>query len=484
MEEDRLIIMPMSTVESSNAGSTDQSTTHVRDQQPRVVLRAVVTIVTHFVVDVFSFVGVALLPLLAVMLDLRTEQKALLLALGSLFSGAIQPVVAWASDKFDTRVLGTLGFVVAVLCIGNLGMSRNFTELAILYCLGAVGIGAFHPPAAAIVGHLGGSKRSLLVAIFFLAGMTGGIVGNVFTPKFVAMMTPMTETGPDTVSGVLSLRWFIPVGLVCAVFLAMAIHNVGHRHIEAVDHHVSWDKAERKQRWFAVWVLYIANMLRFSVNMALVYLLVEWTGGVVLAQNGATEMSKELGIKASQLNGILQASMQVGMGGIGILLGFTLAARFEKLMFVALPILGSVALFMIPRADLIAEGAQVPVAIFATILTGVGFGAVIPVSISLAQRLLPHRTSLASGLMLGGAWMLAFSGPLFAELVQKGFANKPSTPDFVLDAIGSLPESVSVPLLEGMGLDAGFTATAIVLFFAGLIALLLPHKLIVRVAKH
>jgi MFS family permease len=469
-------------IDESQTGSGHQES-HAHDPGGSKY-RAAVTIGTHFVVDVFSFVGVSLLPLLAVMLDLRTEQKALLLALGSLSSGAVQPVVAWASDKFDTRALGTIGFVIAVLCIGNLGMARTFDQLVILYCLGAMGIGAFHPPAAAIVGHLGGSKRSIFVAIFFLAGMTGGIVGNIFTPKFVALMTPQLETGPDTVSGVLALRWFIPIGLLCALFLAMSIHKVGHRHDGASEHHVSWTPKERKQRWFTVWVLYLTNMLRFSVNMALIYLLVEWTERTVLANNDAGTMTSALGIKASQLNGMLQASMQVGMGGVGILLGFTLVARFEKLMFVVLPMLGAAALFLIPRAGLIFNGADVPVAILATILTGVGFGAVIPVSISLAQRLLPHRTSMASGLMLGGAWMLAFVGPIFAELVHKGVASKPHTPGFVLDAIGSLPDSVSEPLLSGFGLDSAFTATAIVLFLAGMIALLLPHKLIVEVAKH
>jgi MFS family permease len=447
-------------------------------------LRAAATIFIHFVVDVFSFVGVALLPLLAVMLDLRTEQKALLLALGSLCSGAVQPLVAWASDRYDSRAFGTVGFVVAILCISNLGMARNFTELTLLYCVGAMGIGAFHPPAAATVGHLGGSKRSMYIALFFLAGMLGGVVGNVFTPKYVAMMTPMIDQVPDTTAGLRSLLWFIPIGLVCALFLAFAIHKVGHRHDHANHHHVSWDRAERRQRWFALWVLYIANMLRFSVNMALIYLLVEWTGQVVLRENNAVLMNEELGIEASQLNGILQASMQVGMGGAGILLGILLSARFEKFMFVVLPMLGSLALFMIPRTEMISESAVVPFAIFATILTGVGFGAVIPVSISLAQRLLPHRTSLASGLMLGGAWMLAFVGPLFAELVHKGLATKPNTPDWVMSFVESLPEPISSPLIEGMGLAAGFSATAIVLFGAGLIALLLPHKLIVRVAKH
>jgi len=447
------------------------------------VYRAAATIGTHFVVDFFSFIGVSLLPLLAVMLDLRTDQKALLLALGSLCSGAVQPVVAWASDRFDNRAIGTMGFVVAVLSIANLGMAHSFNQLVVLYCVGAMGIGAFHPPAAATVGHLGGSRRSLLVAIFFLAGMAGGIVGNVFTPRFVSMMTPQLADGPDTVAGVLSLRWFIPIGLLCALMLGMAIHKVGHRHAKAATEHIEWDARERRGRWFAVWVLYITNTLRFSVNMALVYLLVEWTGRVVLARNDAGVMSKELGMQASQLNGILQASMQVGMGGIGILLGFTLAARFEKLMFVVLPMLGSLALFMIPRASLIGDGVEVPIGVLATVLTGVGFGAVIPVSIAMAQRLLPHRTSLASGLMMGGAWMLAFSGPLFAELVEKGFANKPHTPGFIINAVEALPDSISTPLMNGMGLDSAFTATAIVLFLAGVIALLLPHKLIVRVSK-
>ena len=450
-------------------------------------LRAGVTIVTHFVVDLFSFVGVALLPLFAVLLEIPTEKKALLLGLGSLFSGAIQPVVAWASDRYDTRALGTLGFVVAVLCIGNLGMAQNYTQFAILYCLGAAGIGAYHPPAAAIVGHLGGSKRSMLIAVFFLAGMCGGIAGNVFTPRFVEWMTP-TLGGPlggtpDSQAGVLALRWFIPIGLAFAALLAYSIHKVGHRHDNAKDHHVSWDRSERRQRWFAVGVLYVANMMRFSVNMALVYLLVEWTGQTVLARNNAAEMSAELGIEASQLNGMLQASMQVGMGSFGILLGFLLSARFEKLAFVGLPMLGAIAMFMIPRSAMIGDGIEVPFAIFATVLTGVGFGAVIPVSISLAQRLLPHRTSLASGLMLGGAWMLAFVGPIFAEIVQNGLADKPHTPGFVVRIIELFPESLASGIMGGMGLNAAFTATAGVLFSAGLMAMLLPHKLIVEVAK-
>ncbi len=449
----------------------------------RPVARAAVAIGTHFMVDVFSFVGVSLLPLFAVTLHLRTEQKALLLGLGSLCSGAVQPLVAWASDRYDSRAIGTAGMLVAVVCISALGLARDFPMLALLYALGAAGVGAFHPPAAAAVGRLGASRRSRYVAFFFLAGMIGGMVGNIAIPRFVAVMTPVTEHGPAPEVGLRSLLWFMPIGLLGAYFLARSIHGVGHRHHAAAQGHASWDRAQRRRRWGAVFVLYLTNMLRFSVNMALVYLLVEWTDHVVLRRGGATAMTDALGIQASQLNGIMQASMQVGMGAMGIALGLMLAARFEKLAFVALPMLGSVALFMIPRAETMAPGMTVPVAIAATILTGVGFGAVIPVSISLAQRLLPHRTSLASGLMLGGAWMLAFCGPILAELIHKGLGEKPDAPGILLDLLHALPEPLGRPLIEGMGLTAAFTATAIALFFAGAIALLLPHDLILSVAK-
>ena len=446
-------------------------------------LRAAVTICTHFIVDVFSFVGIALLPMLAVLLEIRPEQKALLLALGSVASGVIQPIVAWASDRYDSRALGTIGFVIAVLCIGNLGMARDFTELAILYSIGAMGIGAFHPPAAATVGQLGGVKRSKYVAIFFLAGMVGGIVGNVFTPMYVDWMTPEKLNAESSKDGLLAIRWFIPIGLIAALFLAMAIHKAGHRHHGAHLHKSSWDRSEHRKRWIGVWVLYASNVLRFTTNMALVYLFTEWASRFVLAKHSALELTEQFGIEASQINGSLQASMQVGMGGGGITLGFILAARFEKAVFILLPMLGAIAIAMIPQLSSMDPSVSRWVVMGAAVLSGVGFGAAIPVSLSLSQRLLPHRTSLVSGLMLGGAWMLSFLGPMGAEVVQNGLNAKPNVPSFVIDLVNMLPENTAQRVMEGFGLDSAFMVTACLLAVSGLVAVFLPHRLIVQSAS-
>lgn len=419
--------------------------------RPRV--RAMATIGTHFVIDAFSFVIIALLPLLVVTLSLETRQKALLLGIGSVASGLIQPLVAWLSDRFDTRALGTLGLLVAVLAISHVGVVGSFWQLAVLFGVGAAGVGAFHPPAAAAVGRLAGARRSRYLALFFLFGMLGGMVGNVFTPRFVEAAARAGDGPIDIQRGLDALRWMMIPGLLCVAVLAVSIHRVGHRSHGPGGAHASWDRAELHARWGAVAVLYVSNMLRFTVNMALVYLFSEWAQRQTLQAAGAAAMNEALGARASELNGLLQGAMQVGMGGGGLVLGFLLASRFEKTVFWLIPTLGAVAIGAISLTD--GAAWAVPLALTGSVLAGAGFGACVPISMGLAQRMLPHRTSLASGLMLGGAWAFAFVGPLTAEWVQNG-------------------------LMGGLGLDAAFYVTAAALFVAGLITLALPRDLMAR----
>ncbi len=445
--------------------------------------RAGVTIGAHSVTDFFSFMAVSLIPLLTARLDLTTGQVALLLGLGSVTSGLVQPLVAWASDKLDTRSLGTLGLFVAVVCVSLIGRARSFEVLMLLHGAGAAGIGAFHPPAAAAVGQLSGARRSLGVAVFFLAGMLGGVGGNVFTPRIVDAFAGSDAPGAID-HGLASLAWMMIPGVLAVGALAWAIHAIPHRHHDAREHHGRLSKGERRGRWGAVGVLYAANVLRFSVNMALVYLFTQWASEHTLDKLAAGELTKATGLKASALNGPLQGMMQVGMGGGGIALGAMLAVRFEKLAFVAMPVLGAAAIALIPGVDTLAPRAVVPCVFALGIVAGVGFGSVIPVSMALAQRLLPHRTGLASGLMLGGAWSLGFVGPLLAKVVHAGVDDMPRTRALVerLGVGGADASAVGGSVWSGWGLDAAFYAAAGALLVAGLISTLLPHRLIVRSA--
>ncbi len=419
-------------------------------------------IAAHAVTDFLSFVTVALMPLLAVRLGMTIEQKALLLGLGAAASGAIQPVVAWIGDRFDSRAAGTVGLGVAAVCVGLLGYARSFEQLLGLYFVAVLGVGAFHPASAAAVGQLAGRRRSAMLSVFFLFGMIGGISGNVLSPHYVLAAGALSgATGEQaTDAGMRALVWLALPGLAAAAALAWAIHAIPHRHVDAHSVHAGLSQSDRRRRWAAFWLLYLCNVIRFTVNQMLVYLVIEWVERMTRVNAGVAALDVELGQRASESNGPLQAAMQVGMGFGGLALGFLLPARIEKAAFIVIPIIGAAAIAAFPHADgLLDHGrwAVLAVAGVFAVVAGFGFGSLVPVSMSLGQRLLPHRTSLASGMMLGGAWSIAFVGPQVARAIHAG--------------------------VDG-NLERGFLVAGAVLSLAGALAVAIPGRLLREVAPH
>lgn len=418
------------------AGAVTETSTPVRppaldSSDSRSVRSRLAGIATgHAVVDFFSAFVIPLLSVLEGRLHLDPGQGAILIALGSVCSGGVQPIIAWLSDRYDTRVLGTLGLVVAALAVGSVGFAQNYTQLLLIQAVGTAGIGAFHPVAAAAMGHLAGARRSLGIAVFFTAGMVGAISGNFFAPFWVKHF------------GLQALAWTILPGLAAALVLGWAMHSAPHRHADAGSNHLVLSAPERARRWRAVAILYCGNVARFSVNMALVQLLVRWSEGVALDRAGATTLDQTLRIQASTLNGLMQGALAIGMGIGGLWIGTTLRVRHEKAALVLVPTLGAGAVLALPHT-------VGPAAFALAVLCGIGFAGVIPLTIALAQRLLPHRTSLASGLMMGGAWMVASVAPPVAQR-----------------------------LIREIGLVHSFELTGALLLLAGVLALPLPGRLL------
>ncbi|MCA9287724.1 MAG: MFS transporter [Phycisphaerales bacterium] len=377
---------------------------------------------SHIVVDYYSFIIVSLLPLLAARLSLDNAEKAMVLGMGSITSGFIQPVVAWIGDRLNTRVIATIGLGVAAAACSVVGLATGFWSLMMIAGIGALGVGAFHPPAAAVTGQVSGSRRSLGVSLFFLAGMIGGMAGNVASPQFVRLAGRLAGGEGDGVIA-LGLQWMcvlIVPGLLVALLLAKAIHDAPHRHDGAHDQHRSLSPEVRRLRWRAVWLLYASNVTRFTTNMALVYLFVRWIETRAAEHAGVEQIAGEVAIRASALNGTFQAAMQLGMGAAGLAAGWLLRTHHEKASLVAVPLLGAACIGAMAGVDSLGLGhdAMLGVGLLLAVLAGMGFGGTVPTVIALAQRLLPHRTALASGMMMGGAWGLAFVGPMLAERIE------------------------------------------------------------------
>lgn len=388
---------------TSAAASVPHAASHL-PSHPRARLACVVA--AHLVVDLLSVVVIPILSVLEGRLSMTPSQGALLIASASVSSGLIQPVVALVSDRFDTRWLGTVGFLAAAICVGLVGYAQSFEQLLLLQIIAAAGIGAFHPVGAAGAGQLGGLRRARAISTFYAAGLAGGVMGAFLIPQYVKHM------------GVEALLWMLPLSVPFIIALMWGVHGVAHRSRSAHAEHAALSATERTSRWRDVWLLYSANALRFIVNMMLATLLIRWSELVAMDRAGATVLDQVMRTEASKLNGPLQATMASGMGISGLLMGLMIPQRLERTVLIALPIMGSVAILLFPVLAP-SDGGNGPANIglgvvgagIVAFLAGIGYAGVMPLTITMAQRLLPHRTSLASGLMMGGAWSLAACGP-------------------------------------------------------------------------
>ncbi len=348
----------------------------------------------HVAVDWYAAMVPSILGLLEVHCHLRPSQTAWLFGIGSLSSGLSQPLCAWLSDRYDWRGFGGLGVMLAAVFICLIGAATNFGTLLPIYVVGMFGVGMFHPIAAASMGALCERRQSMNLSLFFIFGMAGGVLGATFTPRLIAW------TGGFSV-----LALGIVPGLILAWLLHRTIRCLPHRHPS--HRMVSFLRSEIKARWTLVGLLYVASVLRFAVNLAAVYLYVRWVQNFVRAEHAGWTPS-EIANFAAPIVGNLNACLILGMalGGMGS--GFFIRQGQERWPLVLCPVVFAPAVFLFPHANL--AGSYV-----LSILIGIGFAAMIPVSIGLGQRLLPHRTSLASSFMMGGAWAVAMLGPRLAE---------------------------------------------------------------------
>lgn len=348
----------------------------------------------HVAVDWYAAMVPAILGLLEVHCHLHPSQTAWLFGIGSLSSGLSQPICAWLSDRYDWRGFGGLGLLLAAVFLCQIGAANSFGSLLPIYVVGMIGVGMFHPIAAASIGALCEHRQSANLSRFFIVGMVGGVLGATVTPRLIAWS-----------GGFSVLAWGIAPGLLLAWLLHRTIRGLPHRHPSHRE--IAFRRSEIKTRWTIVGLLYAASVLRFAVNLAAIYLYVRWVQHFVRGEHAAWTAS-EIANAAAPIIGNLNASMILGMALGGLASGVLVRRGRERWPLVLCPIAFAPALLLFPQATL-AWGYVL------SLLVGVGFAAMIPVSIALGQRLLPHRTSLASSFMMGGAWAVAMLGPRLAE---------------------------------------------------------------------
>lgn len=345
-----------------------------------------VMVACHTGVDLYAAFVLALAVALQARLHLSELQLTTLFVINGAVSGFSQPVFAWLTDRLDTRLCGPAGLFIAAAALCSIGYADSFAQLVTLHVVGTVGVGMFHPIGAALTGQLGRGMamgRSMAVTLFFTAGMVGSVIG------------PVVATRMNAWFGMDSLVWLILPAAAFAVVVHLASRHVAHRHA-LVTAKAPETAAERRVRVGAVWTLFTAAVLRFGVNNALFFLLALWCKARITGD--AT--------RAASLTGVLFATMSLGMGVAAMAAGRKVRTGHEKGVMVALPLIMAPLIGLMGMVDPAGTSAVWLMGALA-FATAAGYASAAPLAISVAQRLMPGSTGMASSLMMGGAWAVS-----------------------------------------------------------------------------
>lgn len=413
------------------ATAAEEATTFARERVTRVSRHAQrfwVVVGCHTAVDLYAAFVLSLAVALQARLNLSEVQLTTLFVINGVVSGVSQPIFAWLTDRLDTRLCAPVGLLIAAAALCSIGYADSFTQLVALHVIGTTGVGMFHPIGAALTGQLGRGMamgRSMAVTLFFTAGMLGSVVGPVIATRLNAMF------------GMESLIWLIAPAAAFALVTLFASRRVAHRHA-LVTEKAEESPERRRTRRAAVQTLFWAAVLRFGVNNALFFLLALWCKARIAGD--AT--------RASSLTGVLFAVTSIGMGVAAMTAGRFVRAGHEKAVMVALPLLAAPLIGAMGFVDPVSSSGVWLIGALAFV-TAAGYASAAPLAISVAQRLMPGSTGMASSLMMGGAWAIS----------------------------AVFPYATNWAMTRG-GLPAGYALMGVVLAINGALSALLPSRLL------
>jgi FSR family fosmidomycin resistance protein-like MFS transporter len=328
----------------------------------------------HFVVDSHAQFFAPLIPLLQEKFHFSLTTAGFLISMQSLTSAATQPVTALIIDRWPWIPWLAVGIVGSSIAFTAIGWVPIFAGVAASIVLGGMLFGLSHPDMAARAGRLSEQHNSLCVSIF----VTGGRLGFAFGPLVVIAIA--TNLG---------LEWlwiYVLVALTAMALVVWGLPSVPRpkKDEKGAPQGANLKDAIRRVRW-PISLLFGVAIVR-SITMAnlggfLPKLFVDMGQGLWLGGLASTVL-------------FVSGAAGVMTGGF---LGDRLGKRFIIIIGSAIALIGMLGFIIFPIAF----------AYFS--LATIGFGAFIPmgVSVALAQEYLPNNRGFASSLMLGGGWLVA-----------------------------------------------------------------------------
>jgi len=333
----------------------------------------------HFVNDSYSSIIYPLLPLIKIKLGLSSAQIFWLAPLYAISSSLMQPVYGIISDRYFRRFFAVFGPIITGVFVSLIGLAPSYGMLIVLLVAGGIGIGSFHPQAAAMASAAASERRRVGMALFSAMGTLGFAVGPLVITRIVSAYG-------------LERSWYIiGTGVVMSAILyricpPLPISTVSAPGVEKI----KWQLlGALRSAWKPLTLLYLITVIRSGLQMT--------------TNNFLPFMLDERGYSLTETGNVLTVFLL--LGGIGGVAGGFTAERFSG---------RAVTLYSGLLAGPLMIGAFAtsgPLSIICLGLGGFMLLSTIPVIVAMAQELVPGQTSTVSALMMGAAWGIGALSP-------------------------------------------------------------------------
>jgi MFS transporter, FSR family, fosmidomycin resistance protein len=333
----------------------------------------------HFVNDSYSSIIYPLLPLIKLKLDLTSAQVFWLAPLYAISSSLMQPVYGIISDRYFRRFFAVFGPTITGVFVSMIGLAPSYGILIVLLVAGGIGIGSFHPQAAAMAATAASERRRVGMALFSALGTLGFAIGPLVITRIVSAY------------GLEHSYYIIGTGvLMSAVLYRICPPLPAPAKVAPGIEKVKWQMlAALRPAWKPLTLLYLITVVRSGLQMT--------------TNNFLPFLLQDRGYALTETGNMLTVFLL--LGGLGGVAGGFTAERFSG---------RAVTLYSGLLAGPLMIGAFTTTGALSVVCLGLGgfmLLSTIPVIVAMAQELVPGQTSTVSALMMGAAWGVGALAP-------------------------------------------------------------------------
>ena len=157
----------------------------------------------HFINDIYTGFLNPIMPFIAAKIGISMAVATVILSLSHIFSSLLQPIFGFFADSTTKRIFIFWGLLFSSIFIPLVPTSSSIFVMILCIILGSLGSSLFHPQALGLANLFAGNNRAKFIGIFIAMGTLGYSVG----PLLSASVTQFFGLNKRPILSVLGVIW-------------------------------------------------------------------------------------------------------------------------------------------------------------------------------------------------------------------------------------------------------------------------------------